>query len=100
MAKEEGELVNDEFLQRTVERHQDDLQQLKLDVKDLDNRADKMERRLDVHDVHINTLNESLGEIRDDTKWIRRMLTKIVVGAVVTAVIGTVITAAFSSPVQ
>jgi hypothetical protein len=43
----------------------------------------------------ISALKETLKTISDDTRWIRRMITKAVVGGTITAVVGGVIALLF-----
>lgn len=44
-----------------------------------------------LQDIEINTLKTTLGEIKDDTNWIRRKITGALITAVITAVVGGIV---------
>ncbi|TDQ39248.1 hemolysin XhlA family protein [Aureibacillus halotolerans] len=91
MSSEEVTPVVDNFLQTTVTQHTDQISDLKGDVKEISNRVGLLERHAAVTDERFNTLMGDVGEIKGDSKWVRRMLTKVMVGSVVGGIISAVV---------
>lgn len=54
----------------------------KLQDKDHE-RIDKLERITDIHDRDIKDIKETLKEIKDDTKWLRRSITNALIVALI-----------------
>lgn len=75
---------------------QQDIQELKQDRKKMKEDIKDLQFSDLTQNNEINTLKESLGDIKDDTKWIRRMITKAIVTAVIAGIIGGVIALFFT----
>lgn len=54
----------------------------KIQEKDHD-RIDKLERKTDIHERDIKDIKETLKEIKDDTKWLRRSITNALIVALI-----------------
>ncbi|SER00346.1 Haemolysin XhlA [Virgibacillus subterraneus] len=67
---------------------QQDISDLKQDQKQLRSDVDSLKFNDIKQDEKITSLQTTLTSIQDDTKWIRRMITKAIVSAVITGVIG------------
>jgi|SRR5690625_1629784 len=97
----DGELDSMEVWQNRVQQDINDLKnnqsQFKNEqtvIKD-DVAALKMNDKL--QDQEINTLKTTLGEIKEDTNWIRRKITGAIITATITAVVGGIIGIAISN---
>ncbi|EQB34780.1 hypothetical protein M948_20565 [Virgibacillus sp. CM-4] len=77
-------------VQKDIESIKKDQEIMKGDIKDLQYKDRE-------HDKEIFSLRRTLEEIKDDTKWIRRMVTKAIVTAVITGVIGGFLTVIFTT---
>lgn len=71
-------------------RMKDSQEKMKSDIQDL-----KMSDKL--QDNEINSLKATLGEIKEDTSWIRRKVTGALITAAITAVVGGVIGVAIAN---
>lgn len=62
---------------------QNELKRLK-EVQDKDHdRIDKLERKTDIHEHDIKDIKETLRDIKDDTKWLRRSITNALIVALI-----------------
>lgn len=62
---------------------QSELKRLK-EVQDKDHdRIDKLEIKTNGHEHDINAIKETLKEIKDDTKWLRRSITNALIVALI-----------------
>lgn len=75
---------------------QQDIQELKSKQDTMQSDIHKLQLNDGLQDKEISTLHATLSSIQDDTKWIRRMITKSIVGAIITGVIGGVIAFLFT----
>lgn len=51
-------------------------------------RIDKLERRTDIHEHDIKDIKDTLKDIKEDTKWLKRTITAALITAVCTGIIG------------
>ncbi|MCT1575709.1 hemolysin XhlA family protein [Oceanobacillus kimchii] len=70
-----------------VDKNQQDIIELRQDVKTLQSDVRKLQLNDIKQDEKIVNLQTTLSSIQDDTKWIRRMITKAIVTAVITGLI-------------
>lgn len=89
MAKETGDM---DVWQNNI---QQDIQELKSKQDTMQSDIHKLQLNDGLQDKEISTLHATLTSIQDDTKWIRRMITKSILGAIITGVIGGIITLLF-----
>lgn len=61
---------------------------LKSSQKDLEQRVNTLERNYDKHDQQIQSLNNQLNKIEENTTWIKRTITGAMITAVISGVIG------------
>jgi len=54
----------------------------KMQEKDHD-RIDQLERKTDIHEHDIKDIKDTLKEIKDDTKWLRRSITNALIVALI-----------------
>ncbi|WP_199775451.1 hemolysin XhlA family protein [Microbulbifer pacificus] len=71
-----------------VDKNQQDIIEIRQDIKTLQNDVTNLKMNDIKQDEKIINLQTTLSSIQDDTKWIRRMFTKIIASAIITAVIG------------
>ncbi|WP_017797557.1 hemolysin XhlA family protein [Oceanobacillus kimchii] len=71
-----------------VDRTQQDIMEIRHDIKNIKNDVYKLQMNDAKQDEKIVNLQSTLSSIQDDTKWIRRMITKAIVTAVITGLIG------------
>lgn len=69
---------------------------LKSSQKALEQRVNTLERNYDKHDQQIQSLNNQLNKIEENTTWIKRTITGAMITAVISGVIGGVIAVAFT----
>ncbi|WP_160203516.1 hemolysin XhlA family protein [Priestia megaterium] len=67
---------------------QKELAEIKSEQKMLGNRLNQLERTTDRHDNQINTLNDKLNKIEENTTWIKRTIMGGIITAICTGVIG------------
>ncbi|GGJ62097.1 hemolysin XhlA family protein [Virgibacillus salexigens] len=72
----------------TVDKTQQDIIEIRQDIKNMKGDINKLQLNDIKQDEKIVNLQTTLSSIQDDTKWIRRMITKAIVTAVITGVIG------------
>ncbi|WP_188453806.1 hemolysin XhlA family protein [Virgibacillus oceani] len=70
------------------EKVQQDINDLKQGQRQLKNDIDNLKLNDIKQDEKIISLQTTLTSIQDDTKWIRRMITKAIVSAIITGLIG------------
>ncbi|MDR4197965.1 putative nucleic acid-binding Zn-ribbon protein [Bacillus altitudinis] len=75
---------------------QKDMVDLKSSQKALEQRVNTLERNYDKHDQQIQSLNNQLNKIEENTTWIKRTITGAMITAVISGVIGGVIAVAFT----
>ena len=75
---------------------QQDLQELKSNQTTMQTDIHKLQTSDQLQNQEIATVKATLKDISDDTKWIRRMITKSVVGAIITGVIGGIVALLFT----
>ncbi|WP_144533573.1 hemolysin XhlA family protein [Bacillus pumilus] len=75
---------------------QQDMLDIKANQKALEQRVNTLERNQDKHDQQIQSLNNQLNKIEENTTWIKRTITGAMITAVITGVIGGVIALAFT----
>ncbi|ARD55622.1 hemolysin XhlA family protein [Bacillus safensis] len=75
---------------------QKDMVDLKSSQKALEQRVNTLERNYDKHDQQIQSLNNQLNKIEENTTWIKRTITGAMITAVISGVIGGVIALAFT----
>lgn len=71
------------FLKTSHARLKDDVADLKVNDK--------------IQDQEINSLKVTLGEIKEDTQWIRRKITGALITTILTAVVGGIIAVAIAN---
>ncbi|RBP89405.1 hemolysin XhlA [Cytobacillus firmus] len=65
-----------------------EITEIKGEIKSMDSRIDKLERKTDRHDEQIKAINKTLDSINENTTWIKRTITAALITAVCTGVIG------------
>ncbi|OEH52984.1 hypothetical protein AQ616_18250 [Oceanobacillus sp. E9] len=70
-----------------VDRTQQDIMEIRHDIKNIKNDVYTLQMNDAKQDEKIVNLQSTLSSIQDDTKWIRRMITKAIVTAVITGII-------------
>ncbi|MCP1147961.1 MULTISPECIES: hemolysin XhlA family protein [Bacillus] len=75
---------------------QQDILDLKSSQKTLEQRVNSLERKHDKHDQQIQSLNNQLNKIEENTTWIKRTITGAIITAFSTGIIGGVIALAFT----
>jgi peptidoglycan hydrolase CwlO-like protein len=88
MGEKDVEPVN--FLERTVEKHGEDIDNLKDEVGELKGQVKS-------HDQAIGQINKVLDAIQGDTRWLRRTITKAFITTLITGLIGGVIALFFTT---
>lgn len=73
------------ILEQAVQKRLDDMDK---DIKDL-------QRITSEHAHDIREIKSSLNDIKDDTKWVRRTLTNAFLTAIITSVVGGMVTLLF-----
>ena len=86
--------TNLNLLEMAVQRHESELDRLKTEQADFRTIQTHMQADIanlktitQLHDRSLTELREDLKEIKDDTKWLRRTITKSVIGAVVSGIV-------------
>ncbi|MEC5422408.1 hemolysin XhlA family protein [Virgibacillus sp. C22-A2] len=79
------------------EQTQQDINGLKQSYEKIKSDVDDLKLNDKLQDREINTLQATLTAIQDDTKWIRRMITKTIVSAIITALIAGVVGVALAN---
>lgn len=67
---------------------QQDILDLKSSQKTLEQRVNSLERKHDKHDQQIQSLNNQLNKIEENTTWIKRTITGAIITAFSTGIIG------------
>lgn len=80
----------------TVDKTQQDIIEIRQDIKNIKEDVTKLQLNDIKQDEKIVNLQTTLSSIQEDTKWIRRMITKAIVTATITGVIGGVIALFFA----
>ncbi|MBT2680061.1 hemolysin XhlA family protein [Bacillus sp. ISL-35] len=62
---------------------QNDIAELKKSDKDLKEEIDKLKQTVAFHDRDITDIKDTLKEIKEDTKWLRRSITNALIGALI-----------------
>lgn len=78
------------------EKTQQDINDLKQSVTTIKTDVDNLKFNDIKQDEKITSLQATLTSIQDDTKWIRRMITKAIVSAIITGIIGGAIALLFA----
>ena len=66
---------------------QNDIAELKKSDKDLKDEIDKLKQTVAFHDRDIHDIKETLKEIKEDTKWLRRSITNALIVALLTGAV-------------
>lgn len=72
----------------TVEYTEKEIIEMKSDIKALQNEVTNLKIVTSNHDQQISTLNKTLAEIHDNTKWLKRTITGAIIVTLSTGVIG------------
>ncbi|MGM0974908.1 MAG: phage minor capsid protein [Bacillota bacterium] len=72
----------------SVNAYNQEIAELKGDIKDIEFRVNKLERVTDRHDQQITSINEKLNKIDENTTWIKRTITGAIITAICTGIIG------------
>ncbi|MBT2717565.1 hemolysin XhlA family protein [Bacillus sp. ISL-57] len=75
---------------------QKDIEELKKDNKESKEKIVELKRVTDFHERDIKDIKDTLKEINEDTKWLKRTITNAIVTATISAVIGGVIAIVFT----
>ncbi len=98
MSDKEGESLKEKVSWEEI--IQQDIDVIKAEQNDLKQSINELKLKDLEHDKEIFALRQTLNEIKEDTKWIRRMVTKAIVSAVVTGLIGGSLALFFTSVFQ
>ncbi|WLR54279.1 hemolysin XhlA family protein [Mesobacillus subterraneus] len=66
---------------------QNDIAELKKSDKDLKDEIDKLKQTVAFHDRDITDIKDTLKEIKEDTKWLRRSITNALIVALITGAV-------------
>lgn len=72
----------------TVNAYGTEMTEIKSEIKSLDSRIDKQERKTVRQDEQIKSINKTLDTINENTTWIKRTITQAIIVSVCTGVIG------------
>ncbi|WZY01587.1 hemolysin XhlA family protein [Bacillus sp. FSL W7-1360] len=77
--------------------YKDDIVEIKRDIKGLHKDVAELKSKTTVHDERITALNKTLDDIQENTLWIKRTITKSIIGAICTGIIGGAIALFYAS---
>jgi DNA-binding transcriptional regulator GbsR (MarR family) len=92
---EETEGMN--FIEQTVQRQQREIDDTKSDIKQIKGEIGELKTTTKMHDVSIDNITTTLDDIKEDTKWLRRTITKAFISTLITGLIGGVIALFFTT---
>ncbi|MFS0749468.1 hemolysin XhlA family protein [Oceanobacillus sp. 1P07AA] len=70
-----------------MDKTQQDILEIRNDIKNIKDDVNRLQMNDAKQDEKIVNLQSTLASIQDDTKWIRRMITKAIVTALITGII-------------
>lgn len=65
----------------------EELPRLKADQADMHDAIENLKVKNLLHDKEISNINETLNDIKEDTKWIKRKIVQAIISAVTTGVV-------------
>lgn len=78
------EAENVDIWKQTIQK---DIEDLKGCTKEFKEEIDKLKRVTDFHERDIKDIKETLRDIKDDTKWVRRSITNAIIVALISGAV-------------